>query len=117
MGDTTKMGRYEVSVAEVAFWSLQDIESFNAPRFGTEQAADFVDSLLSESVEAIKEDPERYRFNARLADKGVKLRERITPDGKYLTLYDFDGKVVEILLFMSTKQDLEGLLHRYMIVR
>jgi len=111
------MENYEIEVAETALWSLQDIESFNAPRFGAQQAADFADNLLLESVAAIKEDPERYRFNASLADKGEKLRERITPDGKYLALYSFDGKTVEILLFMSTKQDLEGLLYRYMVIK
>ncbi|GIU13908.1 type II toxin-antitoxin system RelE/ParE family toxin [Shewanella morhuae] len=111
------MQQYDVKVSEVALWSLQDIESFNAPRFGSEQVADFVDNLLLTSVKSIKEDPSRYRFNARLADKGVKLRERITSDGNYLILYDFDGKSVDILLFMSTKQDLEALLHRYMILK
>lgn len=111
------MSGYTIDVTEVALWSLQDIESFNMTIFGAEQSADFVDDLLNESVAAIAEDPSRYKFSARLADKGVRLRERISPDGKYITLYDFDGEAVEILLFMSTRQDLESLLHRYMIVK
>ncbi|HDS1207844.1 TPA: type II toxin-antitoxin system RelE/ParE family toxin [Shewanella algae] len=104
-------------ISDVAIWTLEDIESFYTPYIGADRAADLTESLLRDTVSAIEEDPERYRFSARLADKGVRLRERITPDGQFTAIYDFDGETIEVLLFMSTKQDIESLLHRYMIVK
>lgn len=109
------MAKYNVEIAETALWTLEDIESFNAERIGAQQAASLADKLLTDSVRTLEVDPTRYRFSARLANKGLNLRERITPDGKYIVIYDFDGENVWILLFLSTRQDLEGLLHRYVI--
>jgi hypothetical protein len=62
---------------------------------------------------------DRYRYNAMLADKGISIRERLDPDNQYRCLYDFDEQngVIEILLFVSTKQDLEKMLYRYLVVK
>ena len=78
---------FNVTIAEAALWSLQD--------------------------------PDRYRYNAMLADKGISIRERLDPDNQYRCLYDFDEQngVIEILLFVSTKQDLEKMLYRYLVVK
>ncbi|WP_032250922.1 hypothetical protein, partial [Escherichia coli] len=79
----------------------------------------WADDLLASSVKAISQDPARYRYNAMLADKGISIRERLDPDNQYRCLYDFDEQngVIEKLLFVSTKQDLEKMLYRYLVVK
>ena len=49
----------------------------------------------------------------------ISIRERVDPDNQYRCLYDFDEQngVIEILLFVSTKQDLEKMLYRYLVVK
>ena len=77
----------------------------------------FVDNLLLSSLAAIADDPARYRFNAVLAGMGVRLHERLDPDSEYRVIYDYDGQTVEILLFISMKQDLESALYRYLLLQ
>ncbi|AFE61333.1 hypothetical protein Q7S_25916 (plasmid) [Rahnella aquatilis HX2] len=45
------------------------------------------------------------------------LRERLDVEGEYRVLYDFDGTNIEILLFVSMKQDFGKLLYRYNILK
>lgn len=96
---------------------LEDIESFKSGTIGHQLAANFVDNLLIESVVNITQDPQRYRFNAYLLDRGLRLRERLDVEGEYRVLYDFDGANIEILLFVSMKQDFGKLLYRYNILK
>ncbi|ADP09973.1 hypothetical protein EJP617_02920 [Erwinia sp. Ejp617] len=109
--------QYSIAVAPVAYQCLQDIESFKSGSIGTPQAASFVERLFLDSVKNIKEDPERYRYNAHLSDRGLMLRERLDVESEYRVLYDFDGEHIEILLFISMKQDFDKLLYRYNILK
>nr|AAG31734.1 unknown [Erwinia amylovora]AAG31738.1 unknown [Erwinia amylovora] len=70
-----------------------------------------------DSVKNIKEEPRRYRFNAHLSERGLMLRERLDVESEYRVLYDFDGKHIEILLFISMKQDFDKQLYRYNILK
>nr|WP_226374790.1 type II toxin-antitoxin system RelE/ParE family toxin [Pantoea stewartii] len=97
--------------------SLRDIESYKSLTIGKQQAATFVDHLLMESVEKIMEDTERYHFNVLLSERGLMLRERLDLDGEFRVIYDFDGKNVEILLFVSMKQNFLNQLYRYNILK
>lgn len=108
---------YEVIVSPAAEWSLQDIESFKVDSIGASKASKFVDDMLLSFIDAIAEDPARYRFNGRLAEKGIMFRERLDPDNEYRVLYDFDGKKIFILIFISMKQDIEKTLYRYLMSR
>jgi hypothetical protein len=96
---------------------LEDIESYKSGTVGAQQAASFVDNLLLASVANITQDPARYRFNVYLSDRGLMLRERLDIEGEYRVLYDFDGANIEILLFVSMKQDFGKLLYRYNILK
>jgi len=58
-----------------------------------------------------------YRFNVYLSDRGLMLRARLDVEGEYCVLYDFDGTRIEILLFISMKQDFSKLLYRYNILK
>ncbi|WP_317692500.1 type II toxin-antitoxin system RelE/ParE family toxin [Serratia sp. UGAL515B_01] len=109
--------QFSVVVAPMAQHCLEDIESYKSATIGQLQAASFVDNLLTESVANITEDPQRYRFNAYLSDRGLMLRERLDVEGEYRVLYDFDGTNIEILLFVSMKQDFGKLLYRYNILK
>ncbi|WP_148877518.1 type II toxin-antitoxin system RelE/ParE family toxin [Serratia marcescens] len=105
------------TVAPAAEWSLKDIESYKSGTIGAVAAGVFVDNLLLSSLAAIADDPARYRFNAVLAGMGVRLHERWDPDSEYRVIYDYDGQTVEILLFISMKQDLESALYRYLLLQ
>lgn len=109
--------QFSVVVAPMAQQCLEDIESYKSGTIGQQQAACFVDNLLAESVANITEDPQRYRFNVYLSDRGLMLRERLDVEGEYRVLYDFDGANIEILLFVSMKQDFGKLLYRYNILK
>jgi mRNA-degrading endonuclease RelE of RelBE toxin-antitoxin system len=109
--------QFSVVVAPLAYQCLADIESYKSGTIGQQQAANFVDNLLTESVTNISEDPERYRFNVYLSDRGLMLRERLDVEGEYRVIYDFDGTHIEILLFVSMKQDFGKLLYRYNILK
>ncbi|MBP1039026.1 type II toxin-antitoxin system RelE/ParE family toxin [Serratia fonticola] len=108
---------FSITVAPVAYQCLADIESYKSGTVGAQQAANVVDNLLMDSVAHIIQDPERYRFNVTLSDRGLMLRERLDVDSEYRVLYDFDGKTIEILLFVSMKQDFGTLLYRYNILK
>ncbi|PEH53877.1 hypothetical protein CRM81_11460 [Yersinia kristensenii] len=43
--------------------------------------------------------------------------ERRDPDSEYCVIYNYDGQTVEILAFVSMKQDLERVLYRYLMFR
>ncbi|WP_186379235.1 type II toxin-antitoxin system RelE/ParE family toxin [Yersinia massiliensis] len=107
----------QIIIAPAAEWTLKDIESFKSGMMGPVKAAAFVDNLLISSITAISEDPTRYRFNSILSDSGVQFRERLDPDSEYRVIYDYDGQTVEILVFISMKQDLERTLYRYLMFR
>lgn len=109
--------QFLVEIAPVAYQCLQDIESYKSGTIGTQHAADLVDKLLMDSVKNIMEDPERYRFNAHLSDRGLMLRERLDVDSEYRVLYDFYGEQITILLFISMKQDFDKQLYRYNILK
>ncbi|MDH0357127.1 type II toxin-antitoxin system RelE/ParE family toxin [Morganella sp. GD04133] len=109
--------QFSVVVTPLAQQCLEDIESYKSGTIGQQQAASFVDNLLTESVANITEDPHRYRFNVYLSDRGLMLRERLDVEGEYRVLYDFDGANIEILLFVSMKQDFGKLLYRYNILK
>ncbi|MEG3132377.1 type II toxin-antitoxin system RelE/ParE family toxin [Rouxiella sp. T17] len=108
---------YQFDISQTALVSLQDIESFKTVSMGTEGAAEFTDGLLRDSLAAIAEDPERYRINGMLAEMGLSLRERIDPSSQYRVFYDIEGSTVEILFFISMKQDLEKALYRFMMAK
>ncbi|CNI14002.1 type II toxin-antitoxin system RelE/ParE family toxin [Yersinia pekkanenii] len=107
----------QIIISPAAEWTLKDIESFKSGTMGPVKAGEFVDNLLISSITAISEDPIRYRFNSMLSDSGVQFRERLDPDSEYRVIYDYDGQTVEILAFVSMKQDLERVLYRYLMYR
>lgn len=45
------------------------------------------------------------------------LRERLDVESEYRVLYDFDGEHIEILLFISMKQDFDKILYRFNILK
>ncbi|MDF7663056.1 type II toxin-antitoxin system RelE/ParE family toxin [Erwiniaceae bacterium L1_54_6] len=108
---------HQILIAPLAEQSLRDIESYKCGTVGAQQAASFVDNLLMESVRNIMQDPERYRYNVYLSDRGLMLRERLDVNGEYRVLYDYDGSTIEILLFISMKQDFGKTLYRYNILK
>lgn len=109
--------QYSIEVAPMAKQCLDEIESYRSGTIGAQGAAELVDKLLMDSVENIMEDPERYRFNAHLSDKGLMLRERLDVQSGYRVLYDFNGKHIAILLVVSMKQDFERMLYRFNILK
>lgn len=109
--------QYQVSIAPLAEQCLKDIESYKCGTVGAQQAASFVENLLLESVANITQDPEMYRYNVYLSDRGLMLRERLDVEGEYRVLYDFDGSTIDILLFISMKQDFGKALYRYNILK
>lgn len=109
--------QFRISIAPLAEWTLKDIESFKSITIGVSLAAECVDHLLMDSVAAIMQDPERYRFSYLLSQRGLNLRERVDPNSGYRVLYDFDGKSVQILMFLSVKQDFVTTLYRYQIMK
>nr|WP_241391475.1 type II toxin-antitoxin system RelE/ParE family toxin [Serratia proteamaculans]ULG18726.1 hypothetical protein Puna18p_00084 [Serratia proteamaculans] len=109
--------QYAIVIAPMALQCLKDIESYKSGTVGAQQAASFIDNMLIESVANIIQDPVRYRFNVYLSDRGLMLRERLDVGGEYRVLYDFDGTNIEILLFVSMKQDFGKLLYRYNILK
>lgn len=109
--------KYQVLISPLAEQCLKDIESYKSGTVGAQQAATMVDNLLMESVSKIVQNPERYRYNVYLADRGLLLRERPDVDGEYRVLYDFDGSAVHILLVISMRQDFGKLLYRYNILK
>lgn len=109
--------QYLVVIAPLAEQCLKDIESYKSGTVGALQAAAFVDDLLMDSVENISQDPERYRYNVYLSERGLLLRERLDVEGEYRVLYDFTDNTIQILLFISMKQDFGNLLYRYNILK
>ncbi|MNG94108.1 hypothetical protein D3C79_531070 [compost metagenome] len=110
----------DIIVSPAAEWSLKDIESFKSGTIGPANAGEFVDNLLLSSLSslsAIAEDPTRYRFNAMLSGYGIQLRERLDTDSEYRVIYDCNDQTIEILIFVSMKQDLESALYRYLVVQ
>lgn len=109
-----------IRVSETALWSLKDAESFKLSCINnSETAAVFIDQLFDSAIDAISQDPTRYRYNAMLADKGIAIHERIDVNSQFRCLYEFneENNTVDILLFISTKQDIEGMLYRCLILK
>lgn len=109
--------KVNVTIAPTAEWALKEIESYKSINTNPSEAANFVDELLLDSVDAITQDPTRYRYNSTLLDKGVRFREWIDAEKGYRVLYEEYNTNVDILLYSSTKQDYESLLYRYNIIR
>ncbi|WP_347449317.1 type II toxin-antitoxin system RelE/ParE family toxin [Pantoea stewartii] len=109
--------KYQVLISPLAEQCLKNIESYKSGTVGAQQAATIVDNLLMESVTKIVQDPEIYRYNAYLSDRGLMLRERLDVDGEYRVIYDFDGSAVHILLVISMRQDFGKMLYRYNILK
>lgn len=107
---------FTVEVTESAFRCLADIESFKIESMGIEEAANFTETLLSDAIKHIKEDPERYRFNPILADFGLKVRERIDLKG-YRILYEKRNHSIYLLLILHMRQDLITALYRHQMLR
>lgn len=111
------MRQFRIAIAPMAEWTLKDIESYKIGTIGAKLAAEFVDNLLMNAVAAIMQDPLRYRFSHQLSQRGLNLRERLDPDSEYRVLYGFDGKTVQIMMFLSMKQDFVTTLYRYQILK
>lgn len=109
--------QYSINVAPTAYQCLQDIESYKSGTIGAQGAAELVERLLMDSIGNIIEEPERYRFNAHLSERGLMLRERLDVESEYRILYDFDGENIDILLFISMKQDFNRQLYRYNLLK
>lgn len=109
--------QYQLVIAPLAEQCLKDIESYKCGTVGAQQAAAFIDNPLMDSVDNISQDPERYRYNAYLSERGLLLRERLDVEGEYRVLYDFVDNTIQILLFVSMKQDFGNLLYRYNILK
>ncbi|MBC8952752.1 type II toxin-antitoxin system RelE/ParE family toxin [Xenorhabdus sp. PB62.4] len=105
-----------IRLTGMAVRCLEHIESFNALEFSPQKAAEITEQLINESIAAIAEDLQRYRFNASLLDFGVFIRERLDADKGYRVLYEIKGDLIYILLFLSTKQDLAKALYRHQIL-
>jgi len=105
--------QFNVIIAPLAVQSLSDIESYKSGFIGAQRAMELVDFMLGDAIEAIEQDPLRYRFNFLLQNRGLLLRERLDVDNEYRVLYDFDGQSIKILMFVSMKQDFEKQLYRY----
>ena len=108
---------FNVVVTPAALNCLLEIEFLKSLTMGAKDAAQYVDAMFDSSLAAVAEDPVRYRYNGLLADKGLLLRERLDIESDYRLIYDFDGETIEILLFVSMKQDLEKALYRYLITQ
>lgn len=108
---------FNIVVSPAALKCLLEIESFKSMTMSSAEAAQYVDALFDRSLGAVAEDPARYRYTGFLTDKGLLLRERLDTDSEYRLIYDFNGETIEILLFISMKQDLEKALYRYLITR
>ncbi|ORM63942.1 hypothetical protein PRCB_18480 [Pantoea rodasii] len=104
---------FNVIIAPIAVHSLSDIESYKSGFIVAHRAMELVDYLLDDAIEAISQDPVRYRFNFLLQNRGMLLRKHLDVDNEYRVIYDFDGTNIEILMFVSMKQDFEKHLYRY----
>lgn len=80
-------------------------------------AAELVDCLVMDSIANIMEEPERFRFNSHLSERELMLRERLDAESEYRILYDFDGRNIDILLFIILKQDFNKQLYRYNLLK
>lgn len=109
---------YTIKIAPTALWSLRDAESWKSFHNDPVSAAQWVDELLQTSIAAIAQDPKRYHHNVMMADKGLLIRERLSVEQGARCLYDVDEetKTVEILLFVSMKQDLLSMFYRYVVL-
>ncbi|MCC5826373.1 type II toxin-antitoxin system RelE/ParE family toxin [Alkalimonas sp.] len=105
----------QLQFTRTALRCLQDIESWQAAFKGPEAAAVWVDDYLQQSVQAILAAPDRYRFNALLADYGLMLRERLDQDHRLL--YRQQGDQIFVLLVLHCKQDLVRALYRHQLMR
>lgn len=112
------MKDHAITLTDTAFKSLQDIEFFKSQFIiGPDAAAIFIDSLLSRSISAISDDPQRYRFNGFLADKGIRIREWLDVDKEYRCFYHLSKpNKISILLYASMKEDFESALYRHSVI-
>jgi hypothetical protein len=61
--------------------------------------------------------PTRYRINATLADKGVRIREWLGVKNEYRCFYDHNNHdEISILLYASMKEDFEPALYRDSVI-
>ncbi|MFZ3391084.1 hypothetical protein [Buttiauxella gaviniae] len=111
------MKEHHIVLTETAVKSLQDIEFFKSQFIGVEAAGTFIESLLLRSVAAISEEPNRYRINGTLADKGVRIREWLDVENEYRCFYDDSNhSEIGILLYASMKEDFESALYRHNVI-
>ncbi|MGO4745450.1 type II toxin-antitoxin system RelE/ParE family toxin [Serratia quinivorans] len=106
---------YDVHLTDTALRCLSDIESYKAFYLGPLGAARFVDALFADTLENLRTDPLRCRFNAQLAEFGLAVRERLDRHD-YRTLYEVTENRVYILLFLHTRQDIGAALWRHMLL-
>ena len=104
------------TVAPAAEWSLKDIESYKSGTIGAAAAGCSwiicCYRLLRQSrtiLPAIASTPCWRAWGT--------VARAIDPDSEYRVIYDYDGQTVEILLFISMKQDLESALYRYLLLQ
>ncbi len=107
----------KLEITQMAWDCLAEIESFAITKgHPSSEAADLVEGLLLRSAEAISENPEMYRFSPRLAEFGLKMRERLD-ESSHWCLYEIENDTIYIMLFYHTRQDLERALYRHQIIR
>ncbi|CAI1069487.1 type II toxin-antitoxin system RelE/ParE family toxin [Serratia quinivorans] len=106
---------YDVHLTNTALQCLSDIESFKAITLGPPGSARFVDTLFAETLEHLRVDPLRCRYNAQLAEFGLAVRERLDRHD-YRTLYEVTENRVDILLILHTRQDIGAALWRHMLL-
>lgn len=107
----------KVEITQFAWNCLADIESFSLNKgYSAEQAANYVEGLLLRSVEAITNSPESYRYSPRLAEQGLKMRERLD-ETSHWCFFELEGDVISLMMFIDIQQDLSSALYRHLLIR
>lgn len=106
---------YDVHLTNTALQCLNDIESFKASTLDPQGSARFVDMLFADTLQHLRTDPLRCRYNVQLAEFGLAVRERLDRHD-YRTLYEVTENRVVILLILHTRQDIGAALWRHMLL-
>lgn len=105
---------YQVKITQTAIDCALDIEDFNTPRIGRDEAQALAFSLIDDAEVHLSESPQRFRVCAEMADYGLEVRERIDGRG-YRTLFLVTEGTVEVLLILHQRQDIQGALFRHLV--
>jgi toxin ParE1/3/4 len=104
----------QVVITQTAIDCALDIEDFNAPIIGRDEAQALAYSLIDDAEAHLSENPLRFRACAEIADYGLDVRERIDSRG-YRTLFSVTEGTVEVLLILHQRQDIQGALYRHLV--